>query len=101
MQLALHLMEAAVFQDPAITAEEAIAQVRKAVEGLIEHQGERTSHATCKRCRFPVASVKDPDEDATWVHLDDDYSRGCRAASFGRDGEWDDSLDKQWKAVPA
>jgi hypothetical protein len=56
----------------------------------------------CKHCGELI--VKSRDELAAWFHMTPGASRldrGCRAASFTRDGTWDDALDRKWMARPA
>lgn len=51
----------------------------------------------CRHCGHAIARIGD----AAWRHsAAAPMSRGCRAASFDRDGTWDDSLDRAWKASP-
>lgn len=55
----------------------------------------------CKNCGHPVVWVE---EDDHFIHSTPDgvplpMGRGCRAASFSRDGDWDDSMDKASKAT--
>lgn len=58
---------------------------------------ELMGHAVCRHCGHAIARIGD----AAWRHsATAPMSRGCRAASFDRDGTWDDSLDRAWKASP-
>ncbi|WP_436778858.1 hypothetical protein [Streptomyces sp. URMC 126] len=58
---------------------------------------ELTGHAVCRYCGHAIARIGD----APWRHsAAAPISRGCRAASFDRDGTWDDSLDRAWKGSP-
>lgn len=55
----------------------------------------------CKRCGHPVVYV---DRQDNYVHSTPDgvplpSGRGCRSASFSRDNDWDDSLDRSWSAT--
>lgn len=55
----------------------------------------------CKRCGHPVVWV---DRQDNFVHSTTDgvplpSGRGCRSASFSRDNDWDDSLDRSWTAT--
>ncbi|MFC1432474.1 HNH endonuclease [Streptacidiphilus sp. N1-3] len=66
------------------------AQVERLAAELMEH-------AACRNCGHAVARIGD----APWRHsAAAPMSRGCRAASFDRDGTWDDSLNRSWKAMP-
>ncbi|WP_328827505.1 MULTISPECIES: HNH endonuclease [unclassified Streptomyces] len=59
--------------------------------------GELMGHAVCRYCGHAIARIGN----STWRHsAAAPMSRGCRAASFDRDGNWDDSLDRAWKASP-
>lgn len=58
----------------------------------------------CKRCGHPVVALDAWGE--KWTHADAqgyplEMGKGCRAASYGRDGNWDDTLDRGWSATPA
>ncbi|MFC9153816.1 HNH endonuclease [Streptomyces bauhiniae] len=58
---------------------------------------ELTGHAICRHCGHAIARIGT----ASWRHIAAaPMSRGCRAASFDRDGTWDNSLDRAWKASP-
>ncbi|MEV6484625.1 hypothetical protein [Streptomyces sp. NPDC051576] len=58
---------------------------------------ELTGHAACRHCGHAITRIGD----SAWRHsAAAPMSRGCRAASFDRDGDWDDSLDRAWKASP-
>ena len=55
----------------------------------------------CKRCGHPVVWV---DRQDNFVHSTPDgvplpSGRGCRSASFSRDHDWDDSMDRSWTAT--
>jgi len=55
----------------------------------------------CTKCGHPIA----PGASDTYVHVDAaglplDQGRGCRSASFSRDGDWDASMDRRWQAKP-
>jgi hypothetical protein len=57
--------------------------------------------ATCKHCSKPIET----NGGDRWFHVSDG-SRGCRAASFNREGRagesaWDETLDRRWTATPA
>ncbi|RZU01275.1 hypothetical protein EV645_8105, partial [Kribbella rubisoli] len=66
------------------------AQFERLVDELMEY-------AVCRYCSHAIARVGD----AAWRHsAKAPMSRGCRAASFDRDGTWDDSLERAWKAAP-
>jgi hypothetical protein len=85
----------------ATTAEEVL-------RGIKEEMADRTAqferltdelmeHAVCRYCGHGIARIGD----VPWRHsAKAPMSRGCRAASFDRDGTWDDSLDRAWKASP-
>lgn len=82
--------------------------VEEVLRGMREEAADRTAqfdrladelmeHATCQHCGNAIARIAD----APWRHsAAAPMSRGCRAASFDRDGTWDDSLDRAWKASP-
>lgn len=58
---------------------------------------ELVKEAVCRHCGHSIMRVGD----SAWRHdAAPPMSRGCRAASFDRDGTWDDSLDRAWKATP-
>lgn len=71
--------------------DEALAFLRKSVNvfaTLVER-------GSCAHCGHGVHRMT---EEALWTH-DQGSSRGCRAASFDRDGMWDDTIDKKWSAT--
>lgn len=102
------------------TAAEAVALVREIIssgsvssaEDVLRSLGEETAdraaqlgrlsdelmeHAICRYCGHSVARVGT----SLWRHdAAVPMSRGCRAASFDRDGHWDNELDRTWKAAP-
>lgn len=58
---------------------------------------ELMAHAACQHCGHAIARIAD----GAWRHIGAaPMSRGCRAASFDRNGTWDNSLDRAWKASP-
>lgn len=58
---------------------------------------ELMDHAVCRHCGHSISRIGD----AAWRHdAASPMSRGCRAASFDRDGQWDNALDRGWKATP-
>jgi hypothetical protein len=83
----------------------------------------RYEHATCRNCGYPVQQLRNGDAVAVpWTYgggalgviAGDGQGgsgrlpvgglcgvRGCRAASYDRLGEWDESLARGWKAEPA
>lgn len=67
---------------------------------LCPYQAER---ATCRNCG-QLVSRRTSGTFRRWLHGDlglELYGRaGCRAASFDRLGEWDDSLPTGWMAEP-
>ena len=66
------------------------AQFERLADELMEH-------VACRHCGRAIARIGD----APWRHsAAAPMSRGCRAASFDRDGTWDDSLGRSWKAMP-
>ncbi|WP_176724061.1 MULTISPECIES: HNH endonuclease [unclassified Streptomyces] len=66
------------------------AQLRRLSDELMEH-------TACRHCGHGIARIGN----AAWRHsAAAPMSRGCRAASFDRDGTWDDTLDRAWKASP-
>ncbi|MGW8969641.1 hypothetical protein [Streptomyces platensis] len=69
---------------------EASAEAKRVATELVEE-------SACRHCGHSIMRVGD----STWRHdAAMPMSRGCRAASFDRDGTWDDSLDRAWKATP-
>ncbi|MEU9196484.1 HNH endonuclease [Streptomyces hundungensis] len=85
-----------------------VASAEDVLRGVREEVADRTAQlerlttelmgqATCRHCGHSIARIGD----AAWRHSSAaPMSRGCRAASFDRDGTWDDSLDRTWKAIP-
>lgn len=85
-----------------------VSSAAEVLLGIQEEVADRTAHvvrladdlmghATCRHCGHAIARIGD----APWRHsAAAPMSRGCRAASFDRDGAWDDSLDRAWKASP-
>ncbi|MEV6284020.1 hypothetical protein [Kribbella sp. NPDC051770] len=62
--------------------------------------------ADCRYCRHRIR--RPAEDDGPWVHCDVDGrplpsngARGCRAASFDRDGDWNDALPRTKTAAPA
>ncbi|MFF9525669.1 HNH endonuclease [Streptomyces achromogenes] len=83
------------------TAEEVLRGIREEAADrtaqLDRLTGELMSHAECRYCGHAIARIGD----APWLHIAAaPMSRGCRAASYDRDGTWDNSLDRAWKAAP-
>ncbi|WP_206337708.1 HNH endonuclease [Streptomyces sp. WAC 06738] len=84
------------------------SSAEEVLRGIREEAADRTAqfdrladelmeHTTCRHCGNAIARIGD----APWRHsAAAPMSRGCRAASFDRDGTWDDSLDRAWKASP-
>jgi hypothetical protein len=66
----------------------AVLEARRLESELIER-------AVCRHCGYPIRQTGSDG----WWH--DSGAVGCRAASFDRNDEWDDALDKRWKATPA
>ena len=52
--------------------------------------------SACSRCGSPIARRR---TGGRWVHLDGDFSLGCRAATFNGHG-WDERVPGTWSAVP-
>ena len=53
---------------------------------------------TCRYCGYPIR-----ERHGLLLHVDRHgfpLSRGCRAASYDRDGTWDDRLRRDWRATP-
>ncbi|MEU7016458.1 HNH endonuclease [Streptomyces sp. NPDC046385] len=85
-----------------------ISSAEEVLRGMEEEVVDRTAqferladelmgHTVCRHCGHAIARVGE----ASWRHsAAAPMSRGCRAASFDRDGTWDDSLDRAWKASP-
>jgi hypothetical protein len=70
--------------------DEARAAAQRIAADLVEE-------SVCRHCGHSIMRVGD----STWRHdAAPPMSRGCRAASFDRDGDWDDSLNRAWKATP-
>ncbi|WP_206323225.1 HNH endonuclease [Streptomyces sp. HNM0574] len=91
-----------------IIASAGVSRAEEVLRGINEEVVDRTAqferladelmeHAVCRHCGHAVARIGN----AHWRHsAAAPMSRGCRAASFDRDGAWDDSLDRAWKATP-
>ncbi|MDA3642613.1 HNH endonuclease [Saccharopolyspora indica] len=85
-----------------------VSSAEEVLRGVEEEVADRTAqferladelmgHAVCRHCGHAIARI----EGSPWRHsAAAPMSRGCRAASFDRDGTWDDSLDRAWKASP-
>ncbi|WP_019066063.1 HNH endonuclease [Streptomyces hokutonensis] len=85
-----------------------VSSAEDVLRGIKEEVADRTAQferlndelmglATCRYCGQAIARIGD----SAWRHsAAAPMSRGCRAASFDRDGTWDDSLDRAWKASP-
>ncbi|MGW4321506.1 HNH endonuclease [Streptomyces sp. NPDC004684] len=85
-----------------------ISSAEEVLRGIEEEVADRTAqcqrladelfeHTVCRYCSHTIARIGD----ASWRHIAAaPMSRGCRAASFDRNGAWDDSLDRSWKAMP-
>ncbi|MEU7165324.1 HNH endonuclease [Streptomyces morookaense] len=91
-----------------IIASAGVSSAEEVLRGIKEEVADRTAqferladelmgHAACRHCGHAIARIGN----APWRHsAAAPMSRGCRAASFDRDGAWDDSLDRAWKASP-
>ncbi|MFF9674517.1 HNH endonuclease [Streptomyces eurythermus] len=85
-----------------------VSTAEEVLRGLKEEVADRTAqldrlsaelmrHADCRYCGQAIARIGD----GPWLHTAAaPMSRGCRAASYDRDGTWDNSLDRAWKATP-
>jgi len=85
-----------------------VSSAEDVLRGIKEEVADRTAqferlndelmgHTACRYCGHAIARIGD----APWRHsAAAPMSRGCRAASFDRDGTWDDALDRVWKATP-
>ncbi|MFF7025810.1 HNH endonuclease [Streptomyces klenkii] len=85
-----------------------VSSAEDVLRGVREEVADRTAQfdrladelmrqTACRHCGHAIARIGD----APWRHIAAaPMSRGCRAASFDRDGTWDDSLDRAWKASP-
>lgn len=89
---ALTLAEVALHDCPDITARELIDELRETHDALT-----RAAFSTCRTCGHPIYFNKLADR---WQHEGLSGNVGCRAASFDRDGDWDDALDRRAKAAP-
>ena len=67
----------------------------RAAKVYLNSTGEK---ATCANCGAEINNISG-DDSPSWRHTDPERMRGCRAASF-KDGEWDETIPKQWKARP-
>ncbi|MFQ6143631.1 HNH endonuclease [Streptomyces seoulensis] len=97
---------AALVHDIIVSAK--VSSAEEVLRGIREEIADRTAqferladelmgHTVCRHCGHAIARIGD----ASWRHSDAaPMSRGCRAASFDRDGTWDNSLDRTWKASP-
>lgn len=55
--------------------------------------------AICKYCGYQIARQED---NRWWFHVSEGkLDRGCRAASWSRDRQWDNRLQRDWRATPA
>ncbi|WP_181138630.1 HNH endonuclease [Streptomyces sp. Ru73] len=91
-----------------VIASAGVTTAEEVLRGVKEEVADRTAQferladelmgqAVCRYCGHAIARIGD----AAWRHsAAAPMSRGCRAASFDRDGTWDDSLDRAWKASP-
>ncbi|MFI7101284.1 HNH endonuclease [Streptomyces sp. NPDC050161] len=91
-----------------ITGSAGVSSAEEVLRGIKEEVADRTAqferladelmgHTVCRYCGHAIARIGA----APWRHIAAaPMSRGCRAASFDRDGTWDDSLDRAWKASP-
>ncbi|MEU6464108.1 hypothetical protein [Streptomyces sp. NPDC046976] len=91
-----------------IIASAGVSSAEEVLRGIEEEVADRTAqferladalmgHTVCRHCGHAIARIGD----APWRHsVAAPMSRGCRAAGFDRDGAWDDSLDRGWKASP-
>ncbi|MFI9628541.1 HNH endonuclease [Streptomyces sp. NPDC052042] len=91
-----------------IIASAGVSSAEDVLRGITEEVADRTvqferladelmGYTVCRHCGHAIARIGD----APWRHsAAASMSRGCRAASFDRDGTWDDSLDRAWKASP-
>lgn len=61
--------------------------------------------STCRFCGYPIIRPDDPGIRSWWHQLKvpgaSPIERGCRAASYTRDGTWDERLRRDWRATPA
>ncbi|MFK0292274.1 HNH endonuclease [Streptomyces sp. NPDC090442] len=85
-----------------------VSSAEEILRGIKEEVADRTTqlerltdelmgHTDCRHRGHAIARIGA----APWRHIAaEPMSRGCRAASFDRDGTWDDSLDRAWKASP-
>lgn len=85
-----------------------VSTAEEVLRGIKEEVADRTAqfdrladelmeYAPCRYCGHGIARIGDE----PWRHsAEAPMSRGCRAASFDRDGTWDDSLDRAWNASP-
>src|SRR5690242_16662571 len=85
-------------EDPQLSGQEVLSRLERSAQ---EHQQkarrtaqELTEEAECRHCGYLIVRIGD----SGWRHTSG--SVGCRAASFDRDGDWDDKLDRRWKAAP-
>ena len=68
--------------------DELVVQVSAEAERVAS---ELVEESVCRHCGHSIMRVGD----SAWRHdAAPPMSRGCRAASFDRDGDWDDSLDR-------
>ncbi|MGV9322223.1 HNH endonuclease [Streptomyces sp. NPDC003660] len=91
-----------------IIASSGVSSAEEVLRGLKEEVADRTAvferlddeltgHSVCRHCGHAIARIGN----ASWRHsAAAPMSRGCRAASFDRNGTWDNSLDRAWKASP-
>lgn len=91
-----------------LIASAGVSSAEEVLRGVREEVAHRTAqferladesmgHAVCRHCGHAIARIGN----AAWRHsAAAPMSRGCRAASFDRDGTWDNSLGRAWKASP-
>jgi hypothetical protein len=74
--------------------EQVISSTASMLRSATEYN-QQIERAICKHCENPISRAPE----GSWRH-GAFGSRGCRAASFDRDGTWDDSLDRKRYASP-
>lgn len=96
------LVRRLIQEEPEITGKQVLAAVEadfQIRQRAADQAATGSEDGTCKRCGHPVVRQADG---SFVTHADSNgypLKRGCRAASFDRDGDWDDNLDKRWQAT--
>ncbi|WP_406640087.1 hypothetical protein [Amycolatopsis sp. WGS_07] len=84
--------------EPELSGQEVLVKLRaladKRRREVDSVQADAVVRVDCANCKHPIWRLGD----SRWEHVTG--SVGCRAASFDRDGDWDDRFSKSLKATP-